>query len=240
MMIIFCNIQQCKSENSLKPLHLFLFILIMLLLPMILVFANDPLLNILQNGDFDRNLEQWSHWTDASAAVTFQTEGKKAKPIVGKKVAYIKISKAGNADWHIQLYQQPFALTKGKTYTFSLWAKSEKPRTITMRILHQGAPWNEYVRMKINLTAEWQLFFVTFKMPADDPNSRAGVIMGGEKADVWLDHIRLYEGEFVDDLQNGKLRAVEAKHKLTTNWGKIKTQSSGKLIEQSWRWHHFR
>ena len=120
MMIIFCNMQQYKSENSLKPLHPFLFILIMLLLPVTRVPADDPPLNILQNGDFDRNLEQWSHWTDASAAVTFQTEDKKAKPIVGKKVAYIKISKAGNAAWHIQFYQQPFALTKGKTYTFSL------------------------------------------------------------------------------------------------------------------------
>ena len=202
---------------------------------MMRVLADDPPLNILQNGDFDRNLEQWSHWTDASATATFQTDGKKAKPIAGKKVAYIKISKAGNAAWHIQFYQQPFALTKGKTYTFSLWSKSEKPRTITMRILHQGAPWNEYARLKVNLTAEWQSFFVTFKMPADDPNSRAGVIMGGVKADVWLDYMRVSEGEFVDDLQKSKPRAVEAKHKLTANWGKIKTQSSGKLIEYSGR-----
>jgi len=231
MMIIFCNIQPYESKNSLKSLHPFLLVLIMLLLPMMRVLADDPPLNILQNGDFDRNLEQWSHWTDASATATFQTDGKKAKPIAGKKVAYIKISKAGNAAWHIQFYQQPFALTKGKTYTFSLWSKSEKPRTITMRILHQGAPWNEYARLKVNLTAEWQSFFVTFKMPADDPNSRAGVIMGGVKADVWLDHMRVSEGEFVDDLQKGKPRAVEAKHKLTANWGKIKTQSSGKLIE---------
>ena len=223
--------QPYESENGLKLLHPFLFILIMLLLPVTRVPADAPPLNILQTGDFARNLEQWSHWTDASAAVTFQTEGKKAKPIVGKKVAYIKISKAGNAAWHIQFYQQPFALTKGKTYTFSLWSKSEKPRTVTMRILHQGAPWNEYARLKVNLTAEWQSFFVAFKMPADDPNSRAGVIMGGVKADVWLDHMRVSEGEFVDDLQKGKPRAVGAKHKLTANWGKIKTQLSGKLIE---------
>ena len=114
MMIIFCNIRLYESENGLKPLHPFLFILIMLLLPVTWVPADNPPLNILQNGDFDRNLEQWSHWTDANATATFQTEGKKAKPIAGKKVAYIKISKAGNADWHTQFYQQPFALTQGK------------------------------------------------------------------------------------------------------------------------------
>ena len=82
-------------------------------------------------------------------AALFQTEGKKAEPIVGKKVAYIKISKVGGALGHIQLYQQPFTLEKGTTYTYNLWAKSEKPRNVTMRIMHQGAPW-EYIRSKIN------------------------------------------------------------------------------------------
>ena len=86
----------------------------MLLLPVTQVPAGDPALNILQNGDFDRNLEPRSHWTDANAIATFQTAGKKAKPITGKKVAYIRISKAGNAARHTQFYQQPFALTQGK------------------------------------------------------------------------------------------------------------------------------
>ena len=57
----------------------------MLLLPMMRVLADDPPLNILQNGDFDRNLEQWSQWTDANATATFQTDGKKAKPISRQK-----------------------------------------------------------------------------------------------------------------------------------------------------------
>ena len=106
--------QPYESENGLKLLHPFLFILIMLLLPVTQVPAGDPALNILQNGDFDRNLEPRSHWTDANAIATFQTAGKKAKPITGKKVAYIRISKAGNVARHTQFYQQPFALTQGK------------------------------------------------------------------------------------------------------------------------------
>ena len=58
MMIIFCNIQPYASENSLKPRHPCSLILVMLLLPMMRVLADDPPLNILQNGDFDRNLER--------------------------------------------------------------------------------------------------------------------------------------------------------------------------------------
>ena len=185
-------------------------------------YAEKPPENILRNGDFDLNLEGWHHWTHADATALFQPEGKKAEPVVGKKVAYIKISNAGNAVWHVQFYQQPFTLEKGTTYTYSLWAKSEKPRTVVMRILHQGAPWNEYARQTINLSETWKEFFITFKMTADDVSTRAGIIMGGQKVDVWLDHIRLYEGEFVADIEGAEPHAVEPSDKLTTTWATLK------------------
>ncbi len=185
-------------------------------------YTAKPPENILNNGDFDLNLEGWHHWTHETAAALFQTEGKKAEPVVGKKVAYIKISKAGNAVWHVQFYQQPFTLEKGTTYTYSLWVKSEKPRTVVMRILHQGDPWNEYARQTINLSEEWKEFFITFKMTQDDVSSRAGIIMGAEKGDVWIDHIRLYEGEFVSDIEGAEPQAVDPADKLTTTWANLK------------------
>ena len=128
-----------------------------------------------------------------------------------------------NALWHIQLYQQPFTLEKGTTYTYSLWAKSEKPRTVKMRIIHQGDPWNEYANKQINLSETWKEFFITFKMLVDDASSRAGIIMGGQKVDVWFDHIRLYEGEFVSDIEGAEPQAVDPSDKLTTTWAVLKT-----------------
>lgn len=174
--------------------------------------------NILLNGDFDLNLEAWHHWTHESAGALFETEGNKAEPIAGKKAAYVKISKAGDALWHIQLYQQPFTLEKGITYTYSLWAKSEAPRGVRMRILHQGDPWTEYAVKAINLSEEWQEFFITFDMPVDDVSSRAGIIMGSEKVDVWFDHIQLYEGEFVGEGP----QPVEPTGKLAITWAALK------------------
>ena len=100
--------------------------------------------------------------------------------------------------------------------------KSEKPRSIVMRILHQGAPWNEYARLAINLSEEWKEFFITFKMPADDVNSRAGIIMGAEKVDVWFDHIRVYEGEYVADIEGAQPQAVEPSNKLAITWAALK------------------
>ncbi|RKU32125.1 hypothetical protein C6495_11410 [Candidatus Poribacteria bacterium] len=200
----------------------FVFALILLFGGVFLTYAADAPDNILKNGDFDMNLEQWHPWTHESADARFQTEGKKAEPIAGKKVASIEIKKPGNALWHIQFYQQPFTLEKGKTYTFNLWAKSEIPRTVRMRIIHQGDPWNEYAVKDINLSETWKEFFVTFSMPADDVNSRAGIIMGAQKGDVWLDHLRLYEGEFVSDIEDAAPQAVKPIGKLTTTWAALK------------------
>lgn len=185
----------------------------------------EPPENILKNGDFDDKLAEWHHWTHESATAIFQTEGNKAEPIVGKNAAYIKINKGGNALGHIQLYQQPFTLEKDTTYTYSLWAKSEKPRNVTMRIMHQGAPWTVYAPKSINLTEEWTEFFITFKMPVDDVNSRAGIIMGIEKVDVWLDHIRLYEGKYVSDIEGAEPHAVQPTDKLATTWAALKNRN---------------
>lgn len=208
----------CSPKLTMK----FVFALILLFGSAGLAYTADAPENILKNGDFDMNLEHWAPWTHESADALFQPEGRKAEPIAGKKVAAIEIKKPGNALWHIQFYQQPFTLEKGKTYTFNLWAKSEMPRTVRMRILHQGAPWNEYAVKEINLSETWQEFFVTFSMPADDFNSRAGIIMGGQKGDVWLDHLRLYEGEFASDIEGAAPQAVKPTGKLTTAWASLK------------------
>ena len=180
--------------------------------------------NILKNGDFDEQLNGWHHWTHESADVLFTTQGTKADPIKGKNTAYIKINKPGGALGDIQLYQQPFTLQKGTTYTYSLWAKSEEPRNITFRIMHQGAPWTVYAPKSINLTEEWKEFFNTFEMPVDDVNSRAGIIMGTQTIDVWIDHVRLYEGEYVSDIEGAEPHAVHSTDKLTTTWAALKNQ----------------
>ncbi len=178
--------------------------------------------NILKNGDFDLNLSEWRFWTHESASAVFLTEGRKAEPVVGENAAYISITKEGNAVGNIQFYQQPFTLEKDTTYTYSVWAKAENPRKTTMRIMHQGAPWTVYSSLVMNVTEIWSEFILTFTMPVDDGNSRAGIIMGTDKTDVWLDHIRLYEGEHVQDVEGVEPHAVQPDAKLATTWSALK------------------
>ena len=213
-----------KKENMtnkiLIPINLFVLMLLFGFLTF--VYAENPPENILQNGDFDNQLDQWHHWTHASANAIFQTEGRKAEPIIGDNAAYINIAKAGENVGHIQLYQQPFFLEKDTIYTYGLWAKSEKPRNATMRIIHQGAPWNIYISQVISLTEAWKEFFITFTMPEDDVNSRAGIIMGTDRNNVWVDHVRLYKGQFVQDIEGVEPHAVEPVNKLVTTWANLK------------------
>ncbi len=200
------------------------FVPLLILSFTMLAYSQEIPENILKNGDFDNQLNEWSRWTHESAEALFTTEGRKAEPIFGKNVAYIKINKPGNALGNIQLYQQPFTLEKGTTYTYSLWAKSEEPRNITFRIMHQGVPWTVYAPKSINLTEEWKEFYNTFEMPVDDVNSRAGIIMGTQTIDVWIDHVRLYEGEYVSDIEGTEPHAVHSTDKLTTTWASLKSQ----------------
>ena len=48
--------------------------------------------------------------------------------------------------------------------------------------------------------------------------------MGGQKVDVWFDHIRLYEGEFVSDIEGAEPQAVDPSNKLTTTWAALKSR----------------
>ena len=212
-------------DYSLKPYYAHFFALICLFGFTTLAYTAKLPENILKNGDFDNGLDQWHHWTHASANAVFQTEGKKAEPVAGENAAYISIAKEGDAVGHIQLYQQPFTLKKDKIYTYSLWAKAEKPRNTTMRIMHQGAPWTIYSSLLMSLTESWSEFFITFTMSVDDANSRAGIVMGTDKTDVWLDHIRLYEGEFVQDIAGVEPHAVEPSNKLATTWAALKNRN---------------
>ncbi len=155
---------------------------------------------------------------------SFSDRRKKSRAYCRRNAAYVNIAKGGDALWQIQFYQQPFSLKKNTIYTYGLWAKSEKPRNATMRIIHQGEPWNVYISQIISLTEEWEEFFITFKMPADDGNSRAGIIMGTDKNDVWVDHVRLYEGEYVQDIEGAEPHPVEPDGKLATTWAWIKRQ----------------
>ena len=56
--------QIADLKCMMKQLYTFLLALIMLLVSATLASVADAPENILKNGDFDLNIEQWSHWAE--------------------------------------------------------------------------------------------------------------------------------------------------------------------------------
>ena len=181
--------------------------------------------NMIQNPDFEAQFQSWLFWTKAEDALAErQIVSKKIEPIVGDNIAYVQIDAGGPGAANVQFYQAPFTLKKGKKYTFCAWAKSdEEPRAVTMTVIHHADPWTTYGSKSVTFTEEWNEYSVTFTQPVDDNNARIDFFLGISDVDVWIDHVRLYEGEYFNDgVRELPYQPVDSQGKLATTWGKMK------------------
>jgi beta-galactosidase len=101
--------------------------------------------NLLKGGDFEGEElpKAWAYFVNSShgAAVEWALTGD--NPHQGSKCLRVHITSPGAIDYEIHLYQR-YAIQKGRTYTFSLWLRSEQPRAVELQSVHQGAPWTVY------------------------------------------------------------------------------------------------
>ncbi len=188
------------------------------------IAAEEDPENILQNGDFELQFQGWLFWTEGGAIAERQIDDKEMEPIDGKNVAYVKIDKAGTGGNHIQFYQGPFLLKEGDEYTFSVWGKTDgDPQPVELRVLKHENPWTNYALEAVNFTDTWNEYSVTFIQPVDDNVSRVDLFLGRADGDVWIDHVRLYEGPYFNDgVRELPDQPVEARGKLIGVWGQIK------------------
>ena len=74
-----------------------------------------------------------------------------------------------------------------------------------------------------NINDEWQEYSRTWVQSLDG-SATIHMGLGQVKGDVWLDHFRLYEGDYVEeDLEKFVIdQAVEFRDKLAVTWGGIR------------------
>lgn len=198
---------------------------LLILLTYSIAQAQEPE-NLILNGDFEAQFASWQFWTEGGAAAERFIESKKVEPVDGESVAYVKIDAkgAGGGGNQVQFYQGPFTLKKGKKYTACAWMMGgEGGEQVTMHVLKHVDPWTGYGSKAITLGAEWNEFSFTFTQPADEPSTRIDLFLGTAEGDIWIDHVRLYEGEYFDDeIREKPDKSVELQNKLPSIWGKIK------------------
>ena len=159
---------------------------------------------------------------------TMIVEVAKAPRLITPETAptYVEIDNGGTGKNHIQFYQGGLTLKAGKKYTLCVWAKSDGDRPVELCVQHHVNPWTSYTRKQVTFTDSWNEYTVTFDQPEDDTNARVNIYLGLSDIDVWIDHVRLYEGEYFDDEIRGKPeeQPVISQDRLIATWGKLKVR----------------
>jgi hypothetical protein len=204
----------------------FLSLLLILLACFLAHAQDDELENIIQNGDFEAQFQSWLFWTEGGAVAERFIDSKEIEPIDGRSVAYVRIDAqgAGGTGNQVQFYQGPFPLKDGRKYTLSVWMMGgEGGEQVSILVLKHENPWTNYGSQAITLKNEWDEYNLTFKQPVDDDMGRVDFFLGTTEGDIWIDHARLYEGEYFDDAIRGlPERPVEPESILPITWGVIK------------------
>ena len=102
-------------------------------------------------------------------------------------------------------------------------------RDLTLTIQRGADPWTRFNQESFTINGEWNEYSMTWIHPETLANTWLMVHISGsdarvDKGKLWIDHIRVYEGEYMEDeFSEGKIvQAVEPGDKLVTVWGEMK------------------
>lgn len=181
---------------------------------------------LLENHSFEEDLGAWEleDGQCCDRGGEYKMEIDKKNPQHGDKSLKVIGVKATGTAWHAKIKQRDVSMEKGEEYTVIFWARSEKPRQVSLSIQMQHDPWTFWQGGNIDLLGpEWQEYFITFIAKDTVVNDMwVGLSIAQSDVDFWLDNFRYFEGEPEDDLSRDEPFPVDAKEKLTTQWASVK------------------
>jgi hypothetical protein len=178
--------------------------------------------NLARNGDFEEGLIEWNLRQDEGAIATMKEEKKDS--IKGRSCVYIKIDNvAGTAAWHLALYQDGHQIEKNKTYTLSFWTKAEEFRPVAIYVEQAADPWDEYGRKEVEINEEWNEYWTTFISAVSSP-IWLRIALGTSKVSIWVDNVRFYEGQYAEEADLRREKAIHPVGKLSGCWGSVKSR----------------
>ena len=184
--------------------------------------------NLVENGDFEQDTAAWTLEDGACCGRggQYQWEIDKKNVKRGNKALKVIGVKATGTDWHAKVRHETTSMRAGKDYTVVFWARSEKPREVSLSLQMQHDPWTFYQGGKFLLEGpEWKEYSLTFRATADvDRDMWVGLAIAQSDVTFWIDDFRFFEGELKDEIGREEKFAVDAQGKLSTTWGRLKSQ----------------
>jgi hypothetical protein len=107
----------------------------------------------------------------------------------------VRIDKADDTGWHIQLMQKGLKVKAGGYYTLTFRARASKPRKISFNVMQAQGPWKMLgLNRVVEIAGEWRTFREGFIATADENNARVTFQLGGSNVPVEIADVRLRPG----------------------------------------------
>jgi hypothetical protein len=153
--------------------------------------------NRVEGGDFERqaDLDLWDLWADEEEgySATLSLDGTTAASGTGS--ARVEVLQSQGTDWQVSFSFTPTEVVSGTDYTLSFWAKADHPRRIGAWVQQGEEPWETYLDLgTFSLTTAWQPYEFAATAVASDPQAVLHFGLGEVEGTVWLDGVRLQEG----------------------------------------------
>ena len=155
-------------------------------LDLVSVEAEEEPAPLVANGSFEDDFAGWWTWNPAEGGGTWTVVD--TQSIDGDKS--LRVDGLGTENWHYMVINT-IPLEVGTTYTASLWARAEEPRSISVKLKADDNS-VEWGNTDFQLTREWAEYSFT----AEALNALGKFeIHCGTSIPVWLDFVYVYEGE---------------------------------------------
>jgi hypothetical protein len=147
---------------------------------------------LLMNAAFDNGTQHWRlerhEKAEASAAVSDDVPPSFRAASRAAKSVRVAITRPSSDSWHVQFHQAGLKVDAKRPYTFTFWAKADKPLTATVVTNQAHPPWQRLgLSVPISLTTEWQEFRFVFEPTANDDNARVGISdLARHTGTIWL------------------------------------------------------
>ena len=122
----------------------------------------------------------------------------------GRGGLQITVTKAGTANWHVQL-NQGSKVVKDQIYTLGFWAKADTTRSLGVDLSLNYDPYSALESRNYNINSTWKYFEATFFASATDDNVRINFNgFGNQLATVYLSNVSFKSGGTIGKLPSGE------------------------------------
>ena len=219
------------SASAILLKHALCFLLLLLSLPS---FAAESPKNLFTNPGFELGRDGWDVGTGGKTECKFTIEEKAPS---GQYCGRLTIGAV--QDWGVQFGQAFTAGQKGKTYTFSVLARSLKGNArVNLQLERHGAPYDRAAEgPTYTLTEAWREIHLTFKVGDNFPEGWFAYLSCQQpEAKIEADLFRLCEGAFVPYQEIVKEEAAVAGVRLFDSGAPLAGEPDAKALAARTGW----